>query len=451
MIKVFVIFLILGSGPLVSQGWQYITGDTTQNIVLRNISKIYQLKSTGGFFVADKNDQYFYKDGKFSIIDNKNYKYIGNFYTKIFEDSHQNQIIVSHDGFVVENIDTSYHYDLNNIANMNQLADVLLIGDTLYALEYYRIFKFHYNKDTKVYDFNKNNTTLYYLEGDTVWVSGSAAVAVDSNIFVSRRDSLYKININTNKVELMLNLKSKFGANYKSSKYLLYKNNTFILATVNNDTTSSIYTISKDFNNITELAVLRDDDFKKYLPQISDIALYKDYIIASMNTKLYIIKDNKTFLIDRPNIIEKPDDVLQDNWNIREIYIDDQENLWLGSFFYGIFKININELISTLKVEDERFLGIKTLQIRNVYPTPNRNSLLSIDYNNLVASSEVNLEMFNLTGEKVDKKFFNIVSNIKIVGNLYKMQVQLNDLNKNIYFIKLFSQNVSEYQKIIIE
>jgi len=444
VIKIILILILVNLRFTYSQGWELLKGDSTQNIILNNISQIYQFKNTGQYFISDKNDQYIFKNDNYEKIDDANYKYIGSFYSKVFEDSHGNLVVFNQNGFVVQNIDTSYHYDINNVVNMKNLRDILLVNDTLFCFEYDKIFKFIYNSDQKIYEFDSKNILQFKKNDQAVWLNGPA-VLVNNFIYIAVREKLYKLNLQTNELSVQLNLKSTIGTNFNDVKYIYYNNNKIILAVLNKDSTSSVIILNEDFNSFNEIN-LNNNDYK-YNPQLSDLVFYKDYIITSINTKLFIIKNNIAFEI------KKPYEVLIDenDWNIRKLYLDDKEKLWLGSFKNGIFVCNVNNLIDNLSVEDDLFAGIKKLKIWNVYPSPNKNDFLSIEYNNLMVNSKVKFELFDISGEKIENKHINVLSDISVDGNFYRMQVQFNGLNRNIYFIRISTNNIDEYQKIIIE
>lgn len=444
VIKIILILILVNLRFTYSQGWELLKGDSTQNIILNNISQIYQFKNTGQYFISDKNDQYIFKNDNYEKIDDANYKYIGSFYSKVFEDSHGNLVVFNQNGFVVQNIDTSYHYDINNVVNMKNLRDILLVNDTLFCFEYDKIIKFIYNIDQRIYEFNSKNILQFKKNDQAVWLNGPA-VLIEKYIYIAVRDILYKLNLQTNELSEQLNFKSVIGSNFNIVKYIYHNNNKVILAVVNNDSSSSVITFEDDFNSFTEIN-LKNEDYV-FNPQLSNLVFFKEYIITSINTKLFVINENKWFEIQKPlDIIENVTD-----WNIRNLFLDDNDELWLGSFKNGIFVCNINNILKQLSIEDDLFAGIKKLQIRNVYPNPNKNDLLNIDYNNLMVNSNVKFELYNISGEKIETKYYNILSDFSVVGNFYRMQVQFNSLNKNIYFIRISSNNIDEYRKIIIE
>lgn len=78
----------------------------------------------------------------------------------------------------------------------------------------------------------------------------------------------------------------------------------------------------------------------------------------------------------------------------------------------------------------------------NVFPNP-ASQMVTININNQIFKNNYKLQLYNVLGEKVEISKSNVSSN--------SIQMDVSELNKGIYFIKIGNENVSTTKRLIVE
>ena len=443
--KLLIILIVLSTNSSFAINWLHYKVDSFENIDLTGINLIQQLENTDHFWVSSKYGQYIFTKDSIIKIENNLFKRHENQVKSIIEDRKGNIIaFFPISGFVVMNEKNSISYDNLNIKNLPGFRSICLKNDTIFAIGInYKLYAFYYDESKEKYTLiNEEGKSL--TEDQVLVKDMGPIIAFDNKLIMVGKQAIYDVNIDgslTSKIKFKNVFESKISA-IQSAKT---SNNQLMFSSSNTDTTTSLFVVNSNFENYYEMIVENDD--LPYPLLISDIENYNNKNFLAANTKL-LMESNKNYTeINHPDEIEN----LISEWNILEICIDKSDSLWVGTMRNGIFKCNINEIINSMSVEDDKFLGIKKLSIHKIFPLPSKNNILNIEYNLLLENSQVDVNFFDINGQIIDKSKYKILDLSTNGTNFYTMKIEINNMEKGIYFIKLSSSNIHTYSKLILD
>lgn len=120
-------------------------------------------------------------------------------------------------------------------------------------------------------------------------------------------------------------------------------------------------------------------------------------------------------------------------------------DLGIGNQTIGVWVYNVGCYIYD-EININIILGVDNLlkpKILNAYPNPN-NGVFNLEIpSNFIQHNSLNIELFSTTGKVVLKKRFNLINDSKI-------KLNLKDIQKGIYYLKVYNETENSVIKLII-
>ncbi len=390
-----------------------------------------------------------YENGKFTDYTNK----LASFYEwgvrRFEEDARGNQIFVTKDGFTVYDGVNWEHTNIKYKTTYMPFVNGIICHDD-------KIFIFHVRKDVFQYfqydeskgKYNLDDTLSYQLKD----IPSSFSLGKIRKL-ASKKDSehimigvmlrsLIEYNFKSKEWDYLIDdngseVKDRMNFWWANGNYLT-EDNTYYLSIVRDEL------VKVDTNNHIDVIPLEG---KPDSPSsVSGMIVFPDkkgILVTKSGGMVYIDNDGKRFLVPKPKHVDEY------GWIFQSVAFDGKY-IWLGTFYNGLYRCTLDELIvDMIPLSVEFPANVPSIDIFNLYPNPVSNNIINVEMllENFT-QSDLKMQLYDIDGKKVGVP--RILEH-QILNDCSNLVLEIPVLTKGKYFITFDNKKGFRAKSFVIE